>query len=82
MKEFLEVKLKEKAYLLVGCNLAGVNAFFVRSDLVGDMFLEPYSAENHYEPARYHLVGITSGHRPSHHFMKVLAGKGKKIDKA
>lgn len=43
-------------YELVGCDLAGVNAFFVRSDLVGNSFCGPFTAENHYEPPRYWLV--------------------------
>lgn len=42
-------------YSLVGCNIAGVNAFFVRNDLVGEYFLAPFSAERHYEPPRYWL---------------------------
>jgi hypothetical protein len=42
-------------YSLVGCSLAGANAFFVRSDLLGDHFLGPYTAENHYERSRYNL---------------------------
>lgn len=42
--------------LLVGCELSGVNAFFVRSDLVSqDLFLMPNDALFHYEPAR-HLI--------------------------
>jgi len=40
-------------YSLVGCDLTGINAIFVRSDLVGDNFLQPFTAENHYEPARH-----------------------------
>ena len=41
-------------YSLVGCDITGINAFFVRSDLVGDdRFCKPFSAENHYEPPRY-----------------------------
>ena len=52
---------REKGYCLVGCSLAGVNAFFVREDLVGDKFCAPFSAENHYEPPRYDLSG-PSGH--------------------
>ena len=42
-------------YCLVGCDLMGVNAFFVREDLVGDKFSAPFTAENHYEPPRYYL---------------------------
>jgi hypothetical protein len=57
--------MAEKGYSLVGCNLSGVNAFFVRNDLVGDRFLQPFSAETHYEPARYWLMAAVSqdGHR-------------------
>ena len=53
----LEILLLERGYLLVGCNLLGTNAFFVRKDLVRDPpFCAPFSAENHYEPARYFLL--------------------------
>lgn len=45
----------KKGYRLVGCNFGGVNAFFVREDLVKDKFLEPFTAKNHYEPPRYFL---------------------------
>jgi len=64
--KFLEIKLKEKGYALVCCNLTGVNAFFVREDLVQDRFLHPFTAEKHYQPARHELVGITSGHYASY----------------
>ncbi|MEJ0065405.1 MAG: hypothetical protein WDM85_08105 [Caulobacteraceae bacterium] len=58
----LEALGREKGYCLVGCSLAGVNAFFVREDLVGDKFCAPFTAENHYEPPRYDLAGAV-GHR-------------------
>lgn len=61
---------REKGYCLVGCSLAGVNAFFVREDLVGDHFCAPFTAENHYEPPRYDLAA-SFGHR---------AGMGKWVD--
>ncbi len=48
-------------YSLVGCDLCGVNAFFVRNDLAGNHFTAPFSAENHYEPPRYWLIR-TAGH--------------------
>jgi hypothetical protein len=51
-----------KGYCLVGCSPAGVNAFFVREDLVGDQFVAPFTAENHYEPPRYFL-SVPAGHR-------------------
>ncbi len=50
-----------KGYSLVGCSVTGVNAFFVRDDLVADRFCSPFTAENHYEPPRYGLIG-RSGH--------------------
>ena len=53
-------------YCLVGCTLNGANAFFVKEDLVVDKFLEPFTAENHYEPARYYLSSFSSGHRATY----------------
>jgi hypothetical protein len=54
-----------KGYSLVGCNIMGVNAFFVRDDLLGDKFCPPYTAENHYQPARYFLwPTFVAGHEP------------------
>jgi len=64
--KFLEINFAEKGYCLVGCNITGSNSFFVRKDLVGNKFLEPFTAENHYEPARYHLTGLSSGHPASY----------------
>ncbi|MES2764665.1 MAG: hypothetical protein V4642_02275 [Bacteroidota bacterium] len=52
----LEILGKEKGYSLVGCNFVGANAFFVRNDLLKDLFAEPFTAENHYEPPRYYLT--------------------------
>jgi hypothetical protein len=49
-------------YLLVGCDLSGTNAFFVRNDLVADLFSEPFTARHHYEPSRMFLVR-TFGHK-------------------
>lgn len=53
-------------YSLVGCDISGTNAFFVRDDLVGDKFAAPFTAENHYEPPRYHPL-FRWGH-PSYFF--------------
>lgn len=59
----LELLLSEKGYQLVGCNIVGSNAFFVRKDLVRDHFKEDGTAEAHYEPARYWIIpGFMSGH--------------------
>ena len=43
-------------YALVGCDLSGTNAFFVRKELCDDKFAAPFTAENHYEPCRYFLA--------------------------
>lgn len=47
---------RKRGYSLVGCDLTGANAFFVRDDLLGEHFAAPFTAENHYEPARYFLT--------------------------
>jgi hypothetical protein len=56
----------EKGYSLVGCTLSGVNAFFVRNDLLEDggrqLFHAPNVAEEHYEPPRYQLGEMKFGH--------------------
>ena len=52
----LELLGREKGYKLVACNLAGVNAFFVRNDLVGAHFSPPFTAEFQYEPQRSFLI--------------------------
>jgi hypothetical protein len=54
-------------YTLVCCNIAGVNAFFVRNDLA-DPF-SPYPAEALYQPPRHHLALMTSGHAASLKFL-------------
>jgi len=54
---------RDMGYSIVGCNFSGSNAFFVRNDLVGDHFLQPATAEEHYEPARYFFSNLRSGHR-------------------
>ena len=51
----LEILGAQKGYKLVGCDFLGVNAFFVRADLIKDEFLAPYTAEEHFEPPRYFL---------------------------
>ena len=52
-----------KEMSLVGCDLMGVNAYFVADNLLGDKFLAPYSAERHYCPPRYPFVRGQRGHR-------------------
>lgn len=52
---------RHTGYRLVGCDLAGYNAVFVRDDLAGSLFPDPATAEHLYEPVR-----IPLGHRYSH----------------
>lgn len=60
--KYFETILAQQGYCCVGCNVVGTNAFFVRHDLVGELFASPFTAEEHFEPARYELVGLPSGH--------------------
>jgi hypothetical protein len=56
---------EQKGYALVGCSIVGINAFFVRRDLLKDKFSPPYTAENHYQPPRYFLWRtFSAGHPP------------------
>lgn len=64
--KYFELLLRDKGYSCVGCNIVGTNVFFVRNDLLEDHFHAPYTSENHFEPARYELVGLPSGHPCSH----------------
>jgi hypothetical protein len=53
-------------YALVGCNLVGTNAFFVRRDLLAGKFASPHTAERFYQPLRHYLVsGLASGRTPA-----------------
>lgn len=44
-----------KGYNLVGCNITGVNAFFVRTELCQDRFPIHATPDNLYQPPRYEL---------------------------
>jgi hypothetical protein len=59
---------ERRDYRLVGTNICGANAFFVRSDLVGNHFAGG-GAAGLYNPARYWLTpGIVAGHWPGDRF--------------
>ena len=47
---------REKGYTLVGCGFTGCNAFWVRSDLAGNLFCAEATAEHHFEPLRDFLI--------------------------
>ena len=61
----LELMGKELGYSLVGCDIAGSDAFFVRNDLLSDQFQPPYTAEMHFEPPRFFLDNRITGHPPA-----------------
>ena len=55
LKSF-QIMLEKKGYNLVGCNITGTNAFFVKKDLINDKFINNFSSEFHYEPLRLWLI--------------------------
>ena len=61
----LELMGREFGYSLVGCDIAGTDAFFVRNDLLSDQFQSPYTAEMHFEPPRFFLGNRVTGHPPA-----------------
>ncbi|MEO6233219.1 MAG: hypothetical protein ABJB11_01805 [Ferruginibacter sp.] len=70
--ELLGVNL---GYSLVGCNLTGANAFFVRNDLVTPaLFASPFTSENHYEKPMYFLEKQL-GHKRNHKMVNSVAYK-------
>lgn len=69
----IEILGNELGYSLIGCNLTGVNAFFVRKELVlPGVFCEPFISENHYEKPMYFLEKRL-GHKRNH---KVISNAG------
>lgn len=55
-----------KGYSLVGTNLTGLNAFFVRNDLLGTHFEEKLGPDRLYNPARYYLTLDHFQYDPGH----------------
>jgi hypothetical protein len=55
-------------YRLVTCNLAGTNAFFVREDLATG--IKMHEVAQLFQPARFHLTVLRSGHVPSLSFLR------------
>ena len=54
LKSF-EKMLSLKKYKLVGCNISGVNAFFVKEELINNNFEKDFSSEYHFNEGRYWL---------------------------
>jgi hypothetical protein len=65
---------KAAGLVLVGCNMLGSNAFFVRGDLADVHFGTRHDPAHHYEPARYHLLpAFLTGHPVNRDRMKPFA---------
>ena len=47
LKSFQKM-MENKKYKLVSCNITGANAFFIREDLINDLFENNYESENHF----------------------------------
>ncbi len=64
----LAERLGARGYRLVGCNLTGVNAFFVAAEEAepAGRFRTPFTAEEHYEPRRPWRHAFPSGHTVSY----------------
>jgi hypothetical protein len=65
----LELLGKKLGYQLVGTNIMGVNAFFVKADLAKELFVKPATAEKIYNPTRWTMQYI-SGHPPKKYIGK------------
>ena len=57
--------LKKKNYALVGCNVSGVNAFFVKKELLKNKFPKDTSATFHYQQFRAGLINLNTSHPES-----------------
>jgi hypothetical protein len=55
-----------RGYTLVGCNISGVNAFFVRDDNVGNHFVDAGDVRALYQPPRYFLASALFAHIGGH----------------
>ena len=54
LKSF-EIMMNSKGYNLVGCNITGVNAFFVKKECINDKFINNFTSEYHYEELKIWL---------------------------
>lgn len=51
----------QKGYQLVATNLRGVNAFFIRNDLINEHFMKEHTSEELYNPLRHNLEWADPG---------------------
>lgn len=59
LNSFVNV-MKKKGYSLVVCNVTGVNAFFIRNDLISDNFDNNFDSQDHFLEGRYWLKSAFS----------------------
>ena len=62
-----------ESYTLVSCDASGVNAFFVRKDLMAPFIV--YQTEMLYQRPRYWLSFTHTGHHPSFGWLKNALGE-------
>jgi len=65
--------LHARNYRLIACGVSGVNAFFVR-DSDAPTF-PTFTVEQIFQPARFYLRKMASGHPPSLKFLKDMLSK-------
>jgi hypothetical protein len=55
----------KKKYALVGCNISGINAFFIKKELLKNKFPKNTSAKFHFQQFRVGLVNLRTSHPES-----------------
>lgn len=72
----MELLGEKKGYQLVGTNINGVNAFFVRKELINNTFLTLKTAEELYNPNRKKLKFYAAGHKAKYGLIDQEENKG------
>ena len=55
----------KKEYALVGCNISGINAFFIKKELLKNKFPKNTSAKFHFQQFRVGLENLRTSHPES-----------------
>ena len=55
----------KKKYALVGCNISGINAFFIKKELLKNKFPKNTSAKFHFQEFRIGLINLRTSHPES-----------------
>ena len=63
--QLLTDNLNKKKYVLVGCNISGINAFFIKKELIKNKFPKDTSAKFHFQEFRIGLVNLRTSHPES-----------------